>query len=320
MPDPAQIALDRYRTLAQVSAGTRAAVTQLWRQVDRSAIGPSWLRLVPVAAVVVEQGQLAAVAGSDRYVGDLAAAQGTDGAAAGRLVTGSLAGVASDGRDLTDLLVQPAFTALTALDRGYPVARALDSGLAALRMITATQVMDAGRVADSVSGVGRRSLTGYVRVVSAGACSRCTILAGKFYRWNRGFLRHPHCHCVHAPAAAPAAVSVRGPRETFDSLSAAEQTRTFGRAGAQAIRDGADPAQVVNARRGMTVAGRNTGTTTEGTTRRGLFGGYQTGPDGRLVRRTDRPPPRLMPEEIYRRSGGDRDEAIRLLREHAYLT
>jgi hypothetical protein len=106
----------------------------------------------------------------------------------------------------------------------------------------------------------------------------------------------------------------------------------FTAAGAQAIRDGADVAQVVNARRGMTVAaGRRV--TTQGTTRRALFGGYEIDPDtGRLRRRRaaelQRVPGqrtrsvtavRLMPEQIYAEAGGDRAEAIRLLRLHGYL-
>jgi hypothetical protein len=81
-------------------------------------------------------------------------------------------------------------------------------------------------------------------------------------------------------------------------MSAAEQDKVFTKAGAQAIRDGADPAKVVNARRGM-----------------------QTAADGRLytTEAAGRTASRLMPEQIYREANGSRDEAIRLLRRFGYI-
>lgn len=85
-------------------------------------------------------------------------------------------------------------------------------------------------------------------------------------------------------------------------MDAAERRRVFGPAGADAIAEGADIARVVNARRGMyTAAGRKL--TREATTARGT---------GRRVR--------LMPEQIYAEAGGNRDEAIRLLKLHGFLT
>src|SRR5690348_18342012 len=32
------------------------------------------------------------------------------------------------------------------------------------------------------------------------SCQRCAILAGRWYRWSQGFLRHPRCDCVNLPA------------------------------------------------------------------------------------------------------------------------
>ena len=79
------------------------------------------------------------------------------------------------------------------------------------------------------------------------------------------------------------------------------QEDVFTVAGARAIRDGADMAQVVNARRGMTTAqvgAERILATKAGATR------------GRV---------RLMPETIMQIAGSDRPEAIRLLRLHGYL-
>ncbi len=119
-------------------------------------------------------------------------------------------------------------------------------------------------------------------------------------------------------------------------MSQAEQDKVFGRAGAQAIRDGADMGQVVNARRGMYTAGRlRVAATREGTTVRGLYGGYEIDPvTGQLRRRkasemerrrsggrhiSGTRSIRLMPEQIYLDAGNDRAEAIRLLRRFGYL-
>lgn len=91
-------------------------------------------------------------------------------------------------------------------------------------------------------------------------------------------------------------------------MSATQQDQAFTKAGARAIRDGADIAQVVNSRSGMTAAG----TTTTGTTRLGLAG-------HRLGARQGRQVVRLMPERIYQQAAGNRDEAIRLLRLHGFI-
>ena len=109
------------------------------------------------------------------------------------------------------------------------------------------------------------------------------------------------------------------PQAYFGSLPEAEQNRVFTRAGAQAIRDGADIGQVVNARRGMrttTSYGRRVRTTTVGAPRRGSrhtsFTRAQRADGGTPS------PVRLMPEQIYA-DAKDREDAIRLLGRFGYL-
>jgi hypothetical protein len=132
-------------------------------------------------------------------------------------------------------------------------------------------------------------------------------LAGKFYRWNEGFERHPQCDCRHIPTTENLAGDLTtDPMAYFDSLTPAEQDATFGAAGAQAIRDGADMGRVVNARRNGGVRkaqlfGKSAFITTVGTGRGGRGG------------------PRIMPETIYAIAGEDRAEAIRLLRVHGFI-
>jgi hypothetical protein len=206
---------------------------------------------------------------------------------------------------LETLLYQPAITALRKIGSGAEIRRAMSAGMLELDMIVRTQVADAGRVADGVAVTANREFTGYTRLLVPPSCSRCVILVGRTYRWNQGFQRHPRCDCRHIPATENAPDLATDPNAYFDSLSEADQDKTFTKAGAQAIRDGADINRVVNTRRGMyTAAGKRF--TTEATTRRGRLPGQTRGP-------------RLMPEQIYRETS-DREEAIRLLRLHGYLT
>src|SRR5690606_9852828 len=271
-------------------------------QVDPGQIRQSWQTLVGRLVVVVTGAQLAAAQQADSYVERVLAEQGIDPRPDGALVPSALVGVASDGRALDTLLYQPAISAVTALGRGRSVRDALAVGQATLDMAVRTQVADAGRVADQVALTARREATGYVRMVVGASCARCIILAGRWYRWSQGFQRHPRCDCVHIPSRESIAGDITtSPRAIFESMSPEEQDRVFGKDGAQAIRDGADMARVVNARRGMYTAG-GLRLTREATTRRGI---------GRPVR--------LMPEEIYRQANGNRGEALRLLRLHGYI-
>jgi hypothetical protein len=215
------------------------------------------------------------------------------------------AGTASDGRPLDTLFAQAATQQ-------------------ALELMVVTQVQDTARQAAAVS-IASRPHIGYVRMLNPPSCSRCAILAGKFYRYNQGFLRHPRCDCRHVPSLEDTSGDLRtDPTAYFDSLPALEQNRIFTKAGAEAIRLGADVGQVVNTRRvtsGMQFAqskaikvdARGIRYTTEGTTRRGLAAQQQAG-----LRQNGPVQGRLMPESILERAK-DRDDAQRLLRLYGYI-
>lgn len=303
MAQLAEVARDHAALRRRLGAAAAGEASRLWGQVDRDRIGPSWLSLLPRLLLVLVGAQQAVAGQADDYLDEVLDAQGVDPAAEGRVVAAALSGVASDGRDLADLLYQPAIRSLVGIQRGATVDQALAGGRAGLDMIVRTQVADAGRVADQLATAVRPAVTGYVRMLVGDSCSRCAILAGRHYRWNAGFDRHPRCDCIGIPASEDTADDLRtDPMRYFNSLDPAEQDRIFTKAGAEAIRDGADMARVVNARRGMYTAGGRK-FTTEATTRRGI---------GRS--------PRIMPEQIYLEAGGDRDEALRLLRLHGYIT
>lgn len=282
----------------QVALARRTAVElgKLWRHVNPARIAASWGFLLPQVLVILGTSQAAAAAAAGTYVDDVLAESGVDTEAAGRIVPGAFAGIASDGRPLASLLLGPSITALRQIEVGASPGRALAAGRFTLDLVARTQVADAGRTAVGAAIAARPQVSGYVRMVVGKTCARCLILAGRRYRWNEGFRRHPRCDCRHVPVAeyVPDDVST-DPRAYFDSLDAAGQDELLGKAGAQAVREGADIAKVVNARRGMTTADGRL---------------YTTEAAGRR--------PRLMPEQIYR-DARDRDDAIRLLRLHGYI-
>ncbi|MGC5019023.1 hypothetical protein [Micromonospora sp. DT47] len=326
----------------------------LWRRVDRANIADSWAGLVPSLLGPLLGAQRSAAASADAYLSAVLAEQRLSPVAVGRVNVDALVGVASDGRELQVLLNQPSLTALTALSRGYTLDRAMASGEAAVRMIAATQVADAGRAADEVAMTAHREATGYVRMLSLPACARCVILAGKWYEFNAGFLRHPKCDCVHVPGSEDTAEDLRtNPQNYFDSLTAEEQDRIFTKAGAESIRLGANMNQIVNARRGAAgltpagaritgpearilrggrsrgrlqaqdVYGRELLVTSEGVTVRGVagirLGARQTGSRRAGDRYRSAKTPRLMPESILQIAGDDREEALRLLQRFGYI-
>jgi hypothetical protein len=349
-----QVARAHLRRRSSLAKRAAAEVRRLWGRVDRQNIAMSWQLSLPAVMTVMESAQAIAAASAGVYLDDVVEAYGLPGGSDGRVRVDGFAGVASDGRDLISLMYQPAITALTAIGKGATIDRALAAGAFTADLITQTQVADAGRVADEVALCARSQLAGWVRVLSTNPCSRCVILGGKFFEWNAGFERHPGCLCSHVPAESPEASDPlkTQPRAYFESLSAEEQDRVFTKAGAEAVRLGADIAQVVNARRGArgmatasritaaevrilrggrdrgrlettNVFGRDLNVTTEGTTVRGLagrrLGARESGQKLPGARYRSAKAPRLMPESILKIAGDDRDEAIRLLRRNGFL-
>lgn len=275
-------ALEHYRRQQRITAAGLVAA--------RKARGRG---TVEVARVVTAYQLLAARDAADA-VPLMLAEQGIASEPAGAVAVAALSGTASDGRPL------PSLFAMAATDYAFD-------------LMVATQVQDAARGAGSVAIASNYGASGYIRMLNPPSCSRCAILAGKFYRWNEGFKRHPKCDCRHVPSREDLAGDLRtNPDAYFRSLPPAEQDRIFTKAGAQAIRDGADISQVVNARRGMSTAqigGRDVLVSTEGTTRRGIASRKRT---GRNMSQ------RLMPESIYA-VARDREDALRLLRLHGFI-
>lgn len=189
MATPAELARQRQlqqQTLARTAANVAA---EAWADIDPTDIARSWSTLMarPYGATV--GAQLLAAQGADDYVDTVLAAEGEDFAASGRVVPRSFAGIASDGRNLESLLYNPAVQSLQAIRAGATVEDALNLGRTSLDMMVRTQVMDAGRGAVGTAVASRGC--GYTRQLTPPSCSRCAVLAGRWYRWNAGFARHP---------------------------------------------------------------------------------------------------------------------------------
>lgn len=326
-----QLAEQQYREQKTLARQTAVIAASQWRRIDRHNISSSWQDLLQALLRALTGAQFTAAQHGATYVERVVRAAGLTPDPAGRVVPQMLAGVASDGRDLESLLETPLIGVFEDLRGGVDVDQALTSGLDDLVTIVATQVADAGRVASGIGMTVEGRIVGYERFVTLPACSRCILLAGRLYSHSTGFLRHPRCDCTMRPVTYDEwrhSNVENWPDDIFASMSEAEQNRAFGKAGAQAIRDGADIGQVVNARRGVATTagpgGRKIVYTTEGTTKRGLagrqMGGFRKVP-GQRYRRTAAM--RLMPEQIYaeaERLGWDRAEIIRQLTRFGYIT
>lgn len=222
------------------------------------------------------------------------------------------AGVASDGRDIGTLLDQALIAARMAMGGGH---RQVAAGFQFLSLAGHTQVVDASRAA-SATAIAATPGAGWVRMVNPPCCPDCAVLAGKWFRWNAGFERHPGCDCIHRPASereAPAGYSQNIDPAQINGLSEGER---------EALANGADLNQVVNARRG---ADPQRMFTSEGTTRRGVayrairqnHGAFAEAKKAG-ARYTSTTVGRLTPDAILR-VAADRADAVRLLRTYGYI-
>lgn len=299
-----------YALVREQEARALATATRQWRKLGPNWIADAWRERIPTVTAAITNAQRTAAA-SALVSGALALGeQGAWAAPDGLVDPDAFAGLAADGRKLEKLLNVPAHTTRRLMGQGMDAAQALEAGERQLTMMVLTEIADAGRGAAGVQ-IAARPRTGYVRMLAPPSCARCIILAGRFYRWNQGFLRHPRCDCRHVPtmvadqAEAAAHGLINDPYEAFNNMSEAEQNRVFAKAGARAIRDGADIFQVVNARRHMAYRGAFTN---EGITRFGWA--------GQLLRRGQRRP---TPETIYRLNP-NREQAVEALRTYGYIT
>ena len=335
-----------YRDQRRVSGRALAAASVLWGERAPRDFDAWFLQHSAELVALTVDAQTALVARGVDYVGAALAAQSATVTPDVEVRPDQLVGVAGDGRPLKSLMYGAVISAraslakLPAEDRTQVAMtnRAwADAGRAAMVVRMQTAMADASRVATGLAAISRPGI-GYTRMLVGSSCSRCVVLAGRTYRSSTPFSRHPGCDCRHVPGRdRDLQVHTVDAQAFFDSLTPGQQDRKFTKAGAQAIRDGADVNQVVNARRGAGLdfaSGRITNaerdairamrvrhghrrlavlpTTTEGTTRRGIAGSSMRAAG---LGATEK---RLMPEAIYQAATG-RDDALDLLRTFGYV-
>lgn len=310
---------------AMIARSVRVAnlSARLWRRVDAADLDGSWETVSPTVEAAVSA---ATVKNASAVGGFTARTARADGLTGDVLVPHAFDGVTGSGVALADALRGGIITTKQALAGGASIADAMLAGGSYLTVAVKSAIADVERSASAAAATGKGYVK-YVRLVNPGACSRCAILAGSD-QFRSNFRRHPACRCSTVPVRGDKIPDglYANPLEHFWSLSEGEQNRVYTKAGAEAIRLGADPIKVVNARRGAnrkrmdgviqygpsriqrSVIGRNPdGTpvmgyvTVEGKTRRGSYGRAQEslGSSTQKVRRyREVARPRLMPETI----------------------
>lgn len=293
---PTDSAVERFVQLMALEMVLKDDLAELWAQVDENYVQETYFgEVVPPLMAELETAQESAAQIGADYV------EAESGEPGPYVRAGQFAGFAAGGGELGNRFIGPMVEGYMRMQAGQPYRAAMASVRIDLDEMLASEVQDAARAAEITAIAGNKRITGYVRMVEAGACDRCVVMAGRRYKWNAGFRRHPRCRCHHIPLGVAGEQAFKTAAELFDEMDPEDQDLAFGKANAEAIRKGADISRVVNARSGMgdTVQrlGRNLRTT-------GVMAGRGI---------------RLTPESILKLADDDQDEAIRLLRLHKYI-
>lgn len=240
MPPP-QATEDLYATLQRYQLLLVFGARRLWRSMTPD-FDRSWSGIAPSLEMLTTGAQLAAATAAVAYVPQVLAETNQPDEPEARVRPRAFSGVASDGRSLAGLLVGSVVASKRAVVRGLDGGDALALGEKWLEQALQTAVADAARDATAASIIARPQI-GYVRMVNPPCCSRCAVLAGRVYKWNSGFLRHPGCDCLHIPSTVANADSfLADPNELvkrglITDLSQGQRDR---------LADGADLSKVLN--------------------------------------------------------------------------
>lgn len=183
-------AVAHYRTMQRLQRRSVIRARRAWDQLDPRYLSESWRAVLPLLALGIGDVQLdAAVAGTGYGAATLARRHEYEFPAAFVDPT-AFVGVMDDGGDLSAALYSPIITTKRALAGGASLPAALSVGRDRLDQLAHSIITDTSRAAASVD-VATRTAIGYTRMLNPPSCDRCAILAGRWYRWNAGFDRHP---------------------------------------------------------------------------------------------------------------------------------
>lgn len=287
MPLPAATAEFRAAQERRVAALLRALGVE-WSRVSAAAPWRSWSQVESRVLALVAAAMVGAARDGAVSVPASLAQAGFDVSPAVEVNASAFARSAADGRDLRSLLRFAPYRVDAAV--GSPAQR-LAAGASFLALAAHEQVVGAGLGA-SQTAITATPGAGWVRLANPPCCQDCAVLAGKWFKWNAGFKRHPGDDCIHRPAHE------QEPPSGYAQDIGADQIKDLTAGQRAALDEGAELGRVVNAYR-REVPGRR----------------------GRMLTTTERAgrgQRRLTPDGIVAQAR-TRDEAIEMLRSHGYL-
>lgn len=195
---------DHQRLRQRLTLATLGLVRREW-SVMGDDLDASWSLVGPRVALLTASAQLGAARSGVAYVEDALAQQRQSVRPVAQVNPRGIAGVASDGRPLADLLYGAVVHARAA--KVSSLAERLRVGGLWLDGLVQTQLSDASRDAAKAAMTVRPGVR-WVRVVAPPCCQRCAVLAGESRTFSHPFQRHPRCDCTMLPqtVASPDAV------------------------------------------------------------------------------------------------------------------
>lgn len=197
MPTP-DASVDFYRRLQRFQVVLITAGRRAWSRMGTD-FDRSWVRIAPGLVTVTAAAQLAAARTATEYVPAVLAETGQPDEPDARVRPQAFAGVAADGRSLPGLLYGSVARAKASIGNGLSPGPALAVGGRWLDTLLQGAVTDAGRLATEAE-IATRDGLGFLRMVNPPCCPRCAKLAGRWYRYDAGFKRHPGCDCSVVPS------------------------------------------------------------------------------------------------------------------------
>jgi hypothetical protein len=318
-----------YLEQQHLAAATLTAVAVLWARMGYN-LDESFAVVGPQLVAVITAAQLGAASSSDAYVAAALEETQVTAPPVAAVNPAAFAGVASGGGSLSSLVEQALIRTKTALmvpgvgqsarfgvqvgaSPEVRMQQALQAGRRWLGVAVQSEVADAERGATQTAMCARPKVQGYTRMLNLPCCKRCAVLAGKWYKWNASFKRHPGCQCRGIPAQENLAYDLT---TNPDVAYASGQVTGIKKVDQQAIADGADFSQIVNARRQFAVSSDGMWTS-EGATRRGFANARIRA----LRNGVDAPGKRVLRptvDQIYKYAES-REDAIKLLYRTGYI-
>jgi len=198
VPPPPATA-DLYRTLQRYQLLLLTAGRRLWGQMLPADFDGSWARIAPQMVAFTAGAQLASAQAAGAYVPAALDQQGIDAPPEAAVSPRVFSGVAFDGRPLDTLLEGAVRSAKGYAAAGRDGGDALALAQRWLEGALQTIVTDAARDMTAAE-MAVRPKVAYVRMVNPPCCSRCAVLAGKWYSHNDILPRHRRCDCTLIPS------------------------------------------------------------------------------------------------------------------------